>query len=80
MAVMATWKQGINHIPGDPVVFPDKIAWKPLIDVQAVMDLKQVANKTDEHPDPCQVDQMRCYQYRHINDILSGPAVPTGDR
>ena len=72
-AVMATWKQGINNIPGEPVVLPEAINWKPLIDMQAVMDLKKVVKKAGEHPDPYQVDQMRYYQYRHVNDVLSHP-------
>ena len=29
VAVLATWKQGIDNIPGEPVVLPGKITWKP---------------------------------------------------
>ncbi|WP_319407153.1 FmdE family protein [uncultured Desulfosarcina sp.] len=73
MAVMATWKHGIDNIPGEPVVLPEKIAWKPVVDMQEVLELKKVVKKAGEHPDPYQVDLMRYFQYRHINDILSRP-------
>jgi hypothetical protein len=73
VAVMATWKQGINSIPGEPVVLPGKIDWTPKVDTQAVMDLKMVVKKAGGKPTPYQVDLMRYYQYRHINDILSHP-------
>lgn len=73
MAVMATWKRGINNIPNEPVALPEKITWTPAVDMQAVLDLKKVVKTAGEHPDPYQVDLMRYYQYRHINDILSHP-------
>ena len=27
VAVLATWKKGINNQPGEPVVLPDSITW-----------------------------------------------------
>lgn len=73
MAVMATWKHGIANIPGEPMVLPEKIAWTPKVDMQAVLDLKKVVKNAGGKPDPYQVDLMRYYQYRHSNDILSHP-------
>jgi len=73
MAVMATWKKGINNIPGEPVVLPGKIDWKPDIDMQAVVQLKKVVKDSGGKPTPYQVDLMRYYQYRHINNILEHP-------
>ncbi|MFH1980443.1 MAG: formylmethanofuran dehydrogenase subunit E family protein [Pseudomonadota bacterium] len=72
-AVMATWKHGIDNIPGEPAVLPEKIAWTPVVDMQEVLDLKKVVKAAGGNPDPYQVDLMRFYQYRHINDILSRP-------
>jgi hypothetical protein len=72
-AVMATWKKGINNIPGEPVVLPGKIAWKPATDMQTVMALKKVVKNSGGKPTPYQVDLMRYYQYQHINDILARP-------
>ncbi|MDG6772812.1 FmdE family protein [Thiomicrorhabdus sp. ZW0627] len=73
MAVLATWKQGINNIPGEPVVLPGKINWKPKIDMQKVIDLKKEVKKAGGKPDPYQVDQLRYYQWAHVNDVLSHP-------
>jgi len=73
VAVLATWKKGINNIPGEPVVLPGKIDWKPKVDVQKVMDLKAVVKKAGGKPTPYQVDEMRYLQWKHINDILEHP-------
>jgi len=40
MAVLATWKEGINNIPGEPVMLPGKITWKPRMTMQDVEALK----------------------------------------
>jgi hypothetical protein len=73
VAVLATWKEGINNIPGEPVMLPGKITWKPKVDMQKVLDLKKVVKAAGGKPTPYQVDQMRYFQYTHINDILSHP-------
>lgn len=73
IAVLATWKQGINNIPGEPVMLPGKITWIPKVNMQEVLELKKVVKATKGKPTPYQVDLMRYYQYMHINDILSRP-------
>lgn len=73
MAVLATWKKGINNIPGEPVVLPGEIKWKTKVNMKEVLDLKNVVKNAKETPDPYQVDLMRYYQWQHINDILSHP-------
>jgi formylmethanofuran dehydrogenase subunit E len=73
VAVLATWKQGINNIPGEPVVLPEKISWTPIVDTKEVMELKTAVKKADGRQTPNQVDLMRYYQWQHINDILSRP-------
>jgi hypothetical protein len=72
-AVLATWKQGINNIPGEPVMLPEKITWKPEVDMEEVRNLKKVVKKAGGNPTPYQVDLMRYYQYKHINDIQKRP-------
>ena len=72
-AVLATWKNGINNIPGEPVMLPGKINWKPAVDMEAVLNLKMVVKKAGGNPTPYQVDQMRYYQWKHINDIQKRP-------
>jgi formylmethanofuran dehydrogenase subunit E len=73
VAVLATWKKGINNIPDEPVVLPGEITWKPKVDMQKVIDLKSVVKKSNGQPDPYQVDLLRYDQWRHVNDILSRP-------
>jgi len=73
VAVLATWKEGINNIPGEPVVLPGKITWKPQVDMEEVKRLKEVVKKANGKPTPYQVDLMRYYQWKHINDIFSRP-------
>ncbi|MDX1809296.1 MAG: FmdE family protein [Sulfurospirillaceae bacterium] len=73
VAVLATWKQGINNIPGEPVVLPGKITWKTKVDMRKVIDLKKVVKNAKGNPTPYQVDLMRYYQWKHINDVLSHP-------
>jgi formylmethanofuran dehydrogenase subunit E len=73
VAVLATWKKGINNIPGEPVMLPGKIRWKTKVNMNEVLELKKVVKKAGGKPSPYQVDQMRYYQWMHINDILSRP-------
>ena len=72
-AVLATWKNGINNIPGEPVMLPGKIDWKTKVDMKEVLELKKVVKNAGGKPTPYQVDQMRYFQYMHINDIQSRP-------
>jgi formylmethanofuran dehydrogenase subunit E len=73
VAVLATWKEGIDNIPGEPVILPGKIAWKPQVNREEVMKLKEVVKKADGKQTPYQVDQMRYYQWKHVNDVFSHP-------
>lgn len=73
VAVLATWKEGIDNIPGEPVVFPGKINWTPQVSREEVMKLKDVVKKADGKQTPYQVDLMRYYQWKHVNDIFSRP-------
>jgi len=73
VAVLATWKKGINNIPDEPVVLPESINWTPKINQEEVMNLKRVVKKADGKQTPYQVDLMRYYQWMHINDIFSRP-------
>ena len=73
VAVLATWKKGINNIPNEPVVLPGEITWTPKVNMQDVINLKKVVKNAKGNPDPYQVDLMRYYQWQHINDILSRP-------
>ena len=72
-AVLATWKKGINDIPGEPVVLPGKIDWKPAVDTQTIMDLKAAVKAAGGKPTPYQVDKLRYLQWEHINGILEHP-------
>ena len=73
VAVLATWKEGINNIPGEPVMLPDKITWQPKITMQDVEALKAVVKAAGGQPTPYQVDLMRYQQWVHVNDILDRP-------
>jgi len=73
IAVLATWKKGINTIPNEPVVLPGKINWKTKVDMQKVIDLKKEVKNAKGNPTPYQVDLLRFYQWQHVNDILSHP-------
>jgi len=73
MAVLATWKEGINNIPGEPVILPGKIEWTPQVKMTEVTELKEVVKKADGKQTPYQVDLMRYYQWKHINDIFNRP-------
>ncbi|MCW8820734.1 MAG: formylmethanofuran dehydrogenase subunit E family protein [Sulfurovum sp.] len=73
VAVLATYKKGINNIPGEPVVLPEKINWKTKVNMQEVMDLKKEVKNAKGNPSPYQVDLLRFYQWQHVNDILSHP-------
>jgi len=73
VAVLATWKEGINSIPGELVVLPEKISWTPSVSTEEMMNLKKVVKKANGKQTPYQVDLMRYYQWRLINDILSHP-------
>jgi hypothetical protein len=72
-AVLATWKKGINNIPGEPVVLPEKINWTTKVDMQKIIDLKKEVKNAKGNPTPYQVDLLRFYQWQHVNDILSHP-------
>lgn len=73
VAVLATWKEGIDTIPGEPVVLPGKITWTPQVSKEDVMKLKDIVKKADGKQIPYQVDLMRYCQWKHINDIFSRP-------
>lgn len=73
VAVLATWKEGINNIPGEPVMLPGRISWRPVVSMQDVEALKAVVKNAGGQPTPYQVDLMRHYQWRHVNDILDHP-------
>jgi formylmethanofuran dehydrogenase subunit E len=73
VAVLATWKEGINNIPGEQVVLPGKINWTTKVNMQAVIDLKKEVKNAKGKPTPYQVDLLRFYQWQHVNDILSHP-------
>ena len=73
VAVLATWKEGINNIPGEPVMLPGRISWKPRITMKEVEALKAVVKKAGGESTPYQVDLMRYQQWVHVNDILDHP-------
>ncbi len=73
MAVLATWKEGINNIPGEPVMLPGKIGWKPKVTMKDVEALKAAVKQAGGQPTPYQVDLMRYQQWVHVNDILDRP-------
>lgn len=73
VAVLATWKKGINNIPGESVMLPGEITWTPKVNMQEVLELKKVVKDAGGKPTPYQVDLMRYYQYKHIKDIQSRP-------
>lgn len=73
VAVLATWREGINNIPGEPVMLPGKITWQTKIKMEDVEALKAVVKQTGGKPTPYQVDLMRHQQWAHINDILEHP-------
>lgn len=73
VAVLGTWKKGINNIPGEPVVLPGEINWTPKVNMQDVIDLKKEVKSSKGHPTPYQVDLLRYYQWKHVNDVLSHP-------
>lgn len=73
VAVLATWKQGINDIPGEPVMLPGKIDWQPKVSTREIMALKRVVKDAGGKPTPYQVDQMRFQQWELVNEILEHP-------
>lgn len=72
VAVVATWKKGINNIPGEPVVLPGSITWKTEMNMDEIMKLK-LAVKMKGNATPYDVDLMRYQQFRHVNDVLGRP-------
>lgn len=72
VAVLATWKKGINNQPGEPVVLPESITWTPKVSSDEVVKLKQTI-KLQGDPTPYQIDLLRYQQWQHINDILERP-------
>ena len=73
VAVLATWKEGINNIPGEPVMLPGRIDWKPKVSMRDIEALKAVVKAAGGKPTPYQVDQMRYQQWEQVNDILDHP-------
>lgn len=73
VAVLATWKEGINNIPGEPVMLPGRIAWQPKVTMKDIERLKAEVKAAGGEPTPYQVDLMRYQQWLHVNDILSRP-------
>jgi formylmethanofuran dehydrogenase subunit E len=73
VAVLATWKKGINSEPGEPVVLPEAITWTPRVSMKEMVELKEVVKKAGRKPTPYQMDLMRFHQWSHINDILGRP-------
>ncbi len=73
VAVLATWKKGINNIPGEPVALPGAITWKPAVSTQHMLALKQDVKRAGGTPTPYQVDLLRYLQWKHVNDILEHP-------
>ena len=73
IAMLATWKEGINNIPGEPVMLPGKVTWNPKVTMKEVEALKAVVKKAGGKPTPYQVDLMRYQQWLHLNDILEHP-------
>lgn len=73
VAVLGTWKKGINNIPGEPVVLPEKINWTAKVNMQDVIALKKEVKNAKGNPTSYQVDLLRFYQWTHVNDILSHP-------
>jgi formylmethanofuran dehydrogenase subunit E len=72
-AVLVTWKKGINNIPWETVMLPEKIQWETKVNMQEVMDLKNKVRKAGGKCNAYEVDLMRYYQYLHINDVLNHP-------
>jgi len=72
VAVLATWKKGINDIPGEPVVLPGTISWKPAVPMDEVVNLKMTVKK-QRNPTPYQLDLLRYMQWKHIDNILEHP-------
>ena len=73
VAVLATWKKGIDNIPGETPMLPGAITWKPKMDVAEMKRLKEVVKQAGGAPTPYQVDLMRYQQWVHVNDILGNP-------
>jgi hypothetical protein len=73
VAVLATWKEGINNIPGEPVMLPGRIDWKPKVSMREIEALKAVVKSAGGEPTPYQVDRMRYQQWEQVNDILDHP-------
>lgn len=73
VAVLATWKKGINNIPGEPVALPGAIDWKPAVSTERMLKLKRDVKNAGGTPTPYQVDLLRYLQWKHVNDILEHP-------
>ena len=54
-------------------MLPEKIHWQPEVSMQKVLDLKKDVKNAKGNPTPYQVDLLRYYQWKHVNDILSHP-------
>ncbi|MGA7799459.1 MAG: FmdE family protein [Gammaproteobacteria bacterium] len=73
MAVLATWRKGINDIPGEPVMLPEKATWTPGADVRKITALKKLVKQEGSRPDPYKVDRLRYLQWALVNEIFSHP-------
>jgi hypothetical protein len=73
VAVLATWKKGIDNIPGETPVLPGTVTWKPRSNMKEMVELKGVVKRAGGEPTAYQVDLMRYQQWVHVNDILSHP-------
>ncbi len=73
VAVLATWKKGINNIPGEPVMLPGRITWKPKVSMAEVEKLKTDVKTAGGTPTPYQVDLLRYLQWKQVNEILDHP-------
>ena len=72
-AVLATWREGINTIPDEPVVLPGRIDWKTQVDTEEIVKLKIAVKREERKPTPYDVDKLRYLQWKHVNDVLTHP-------
>jgi len=72
VAVLATWKEGINNIPGEPVMLPGKVTWLPKVTMKDVEALKAVVKKAGAIQ-RLSKSTHALSAMAHINDILEHP-------
>lgn len=51
----ATWKEGIKHLPGEPLMLPGKISWPPKLTTNDIGNLKADVKTAGGEPTPYQV-------------------------